>query len=132
MLPYLCRYFSLAEIKAATKNFDQNSIIGVGGLGDVYKGFVHIDGGATHVAIKRLKPSSQQGVQEFKTEIEILSQLRHHHLVSLIGYCNDGNEMIFVYDFMHGGIFVVISTTLIRHLFRGINASKFVLVRHVR
>ncbi|XP_023903470.1 receptor-like protein kinase FERONIA [Quercus suber] len=109
-LPYLCRYFSLAEIKAATKNFDQNSIIGVGGFGDVYKGSIHTDGGATHVAIKRLKPGSQQGVQEFKTEIEILSQLRHHHLVSLIGYCNDGNEMILVYDFMPGG-------TLCSHLY---------------
>ena len=42
-LPYLCRYFSLAEIKAATKNFDQNSIIGVGGFGDVYKGYIHTD-----------------------------------------------------------------------------------------
>ena len=26
-LPYLCCYFSFAEIKAATKNFDQNSIM---------------------------------------------------------------------------------------------------------
>ncbi|XP_075659549.1 receptor-like protein kinase FERONIA [Castanea sativa] len=109
-LPYLCRSFSLAEIKAATKNFDQNSIIGVGGFGDVYKGYIHTDGGAAHVAIKRLKPGSQQGVQEFKTEIEILSQLRHHHLVSLIGYCNDVNEMILVYDFMPGG-------TLCSHLY---------------
>ncbi|XP_050273962.1 receptor-like protein kinase FERONIA isoform X2 [Quercus robur] len=109
-LPYLCRNFSLAEIKAATKNFDQNSIIGVGGFGDVYKGYIHVDGEATHVAIKRLKPGSQQGVQEFRTEIEILSQLRHHHLVSLIGYCNDGNEMILVYDFMPGG-------TLCSHLY---------------
>ncbi|KAL4636914.1 hypothetical protein ACB092_03G042700 [Castanea dentata] len=109
-LPYLCRSFSLAEIKAATKNFDQNFIIGVGGFGDVYKGYIHTDGGAAHVAIKRLKPGSQQGVQEFKTEIEILSQLRHQHLVSLIGYCNDGNEMILVYDFMPGG-------TLCSHLY---------------
>ncbi|KAF3942807.1 hypothetical protein CMV_030569 [Castanea mollissima] len=109
-LPYLCRSFSFAEIKAATKNFDQNSIIGVGGFGDVFKGYIHTDGGAAHVAIKRLKPGSQQGVQEFKTEIEILSQLRHHHLVSLIGYCNDGNEMIIVYDFMPGG-------TLCSHLY---------------
>ena len=79
-LPYLCRYFSMDEIKAVTKNFDQNYIIGVGGFGDVYKGYIHTDGGATHVAIKRLKRGSQQGVQEFKIEIEILSQLCHHHL----------------------------------------------------
>ncbi|KAL6139891.1 hypothetical protein ACLB2K_058192 [Fragaria x ananassa] len=98
---YLCRYFSLAEIKAATKNFHQTSVIGVGGFGNVYKGC--IDGGVTLVAIKRLKPESSQGAHEFKTEIELLSQLRHRHLVSLIGYCTDKGEMILVYDYMARG-----------------------------
>ncbi|GMY12861.1 receptor-like protein kinase FERONIA [Fagus crenata] len=97
----LCRYFSLAEIKAATNNFDNVFIIGVGGFGDVYKGY--IDDGSTSVAIKRLKPGSQQGLNEFETEIGLLSQLRHVHLVSLIGYCNDEKEMILVYDYMARG-----------------------------
>ncbi|ESR43714.1 hypothetical protein CICLE_v10011056mg [Citrus x clementina] len=97
----LCTHFSLSEIKAATNNFDTGLIIGVGGFGNVYKGF--INGGATPVAIKRLIPGSQQGALEFQTEIEMLSQLIHIHLVTLIGYCNDDGEMILVYDFMARG-----------------------------
>ncbi|PKI69853.1 hypothetical protein CRG98_009728 [Punica granatum] len=57
----LCRQFSLAEIKAATSGFDEIFIIGVGGFGNVYKGYV--DGGSTTVAIKRLNPGSQQGAR---------------------------------------------------------------------
>ncbi|KAL2335399.1 hypothetical protein Fmac_016612 [Flemingia macrophylla] len=97
----LCRRFSLVEMKAATNNFDDVLIIGVGGFGHVYKG--HIDGGSTPVAIKRLQPGSQQGAREFTNEIEMLSKLRHVNLVSLTGYCNDNNEMIILYDFMPRG-----------------------------
>ncbi|KAB2022405.1 hypothetical protein ES319_D07G208200v1 [Gossypium barbadense] len=97
----ICPRLSLREIKTATNNFDKSFIIGRGGFGNVYKGFNNAS--STPVAIKRLNPSSQQGVLEFRTEIEMLSKLRHQNLVSLIGYCEDKMEMILVYDYMvHG------------------------------
>uniref|UniRef100_A0A5B7BWN9 Putative receptor-like protein kinase FERONIA n=1 Tax=Davidia involucrata TaxID=16924 RepID=A0A5B7BWN9_DAVIN len=105
----LCRHFSLAEIKSATCNFEDNFVIGTGGFGDVYKGY--IDNATVTVAIKRLNPSSNQGAREFHTEIGMLSKLRHLHLVSLIGYCDDEGEMILVYDYMAYG-------TLRDHLYK--------------
>ncbi|XP_051118733.1 receptor-like protein kinase ANXUR1 [Andrographis paniculata] len=106
-----CRYFSLPEIRSATKNFDESNVIGVGGFGKVYKGVID---GDTKVAVKRSNPSSEQGVHEFQTEIEMLSQLRHRHLVSLIGFCEDHGEMILVYDHMGRG-------TLREHLYNNSN-----------
>nr|POE82853.1 putative receptor-like protein kinase [Quercus suber] len=89
--------FSIDQIKIVTDNFHQELIISRGGFGYVYKGFIDK---SMIVAIKRLNPESRQGAREFRTEIEMLSQLRHGHLVSLIGYCNDEGEMILMYEYM--------------------------------
>ncbi|KAF5477261.1 hypothetical protein F2P56_003912 [Juglans regia] len=56
------------------------------------------------VAIKRLSPNTCQGVEEFRTETLLLCQIRHVHVIPLIGYCNDEGEMILVYDFMANNI----------------------------
>ncbi|KAK2978419.1 hypothetical protein RJ640_002447, partial [Escallonia rubra] len=98
-----CLRFSLAEIHLASQNFDDALILGKGGFGNVYQGLVNIDNVQSLVAIKRLNSTSSQGALEFWTEIEMLSKFRHCHLVSLIGYCDEQNEMILVYEYMCNG-----------------------------
>lgn len=104
-----CRRFSLDEILSITNNFSDDLVIGKGGFGKVYGGFT--DCGATAVAIKRLNSESKQGRAEFWSEIITLLQLRHMHIVTLIGFSDDKDEMILVYDYISNG-------TLAEHLYK--------------
>ena len=99
--------FPFVAIQEATDNFSESLLIGVGGFGKVYKGMLRDE---TRVAVKRGFSHSHQGFVEFQTEIEMLSQFRHRHLVSLIGYCDEQNEMIIIYEYMENG-------TLKNHLY---------------
>uniref|UniRef100_A0A0E0JE86 Protein kinase domain-containing protein n=1 Tax=Oryza punctata TaxID=4537 RepID=A0A0E0JE86_ORYPU len=92
--------FPFASLQDATSNFDEGLVIGEGGFGKVYAAVLQ-DG--TKVAVKRANPESRQGAREFRTEIEMLSGLRHRHLVSLIGYCDEREEMILLYEYMEHG-----------------------------
>uniref|UniRef100_A0A7N0VCX7 Protein kinase domain-containing protein n=2 Tax=Kalanchoe fedtschenkoi TaxID=63787 RepID=A0A7N0VCX7_KALFE len=97
---YLAIKIPFKEIQSATNNFDSEHIIGSGGFGTVFKGVL---GDNTRVAVKRGVPGSRQGLPEFQTEISVLSKIRHRHLVSLIGYCEEQSEMILVYEYMENG-----------------------------
>ena len=92
--------FPFAVLRDATNDFDERLVIGAGGFGKVYRATLP-DG--TSVAVKRASPESRQGAREFRTEIELLSGLRHRHLVSLVGYCDEGDEMILLYEYMEHG-----------------------------
>ena len=91
---------SLHDLQLATKNFDEKEIIGNGGFGNVYKGVLK---NGLRVAVKRSKPGSCQGLPQFRTEIMVLSKIRHRNLVSLIGFCDERSEMILVYEYMEKG-----------------------------
>ncbi|CAH1418869.1 unnamed protein product [Lactuca virosa] len=96
----VCQRFSLSEIQIATQDFNEHLVIGRGGFGKVYKGAIKIGLNDVVAAIKRLHVDSCQGASEFWAEVEMLSRLRHCNLASLLGYCNEGEEMIVVYEYM--------------------------------
>ncbi|XP_071716878.1 uncharacterized protein [Rutidosis leptorrhynchoides] len=98
-----CHQFTIADIQLLTDNFDESLVIGRGGFGKVYRGTITDGVTRLDVAVKRLDTTSNQGALEFWAEVKMLTKLRHCHLVSLIGYCNDIREMILVYEFMPRG-----------------------------
>ncbi|KAF3545329.1 hypothetical protein DY000_02001213 [Brassica cretica] len=91
------RKYTKEEIAAATDNFSSRKIIGEGGYGKVYK--CSLD--HTPVALKVLKPDSIEKKEEFLREISVLSQLRHPHVVLLLGACPDNGCL--VYEYMENG-----------------------------
>ncbi|PRQ59178.1 putative transferase, protein kinase RLK-Pelle-RLCK-VIIa-2 family [Rosa chinensis] len=92
--------FFFIELKTATRNFRPDSMMGEGGFGCVFKGWVDENAltAAKHgtgmvIAVKRLNQEGLQGHKEWLTEINYLGQLRHSNLVKLIGYCLDAWRM---------------------------------------
>lgn len=90
--------FTFKELAAATKNFRAECLIGEGGFGRVYKG--RLDSTNQIVAVKQLDRNGVQGNREFLVEVLMLSLLHHPNLVSLIGYCADGDQRLLVYEYM--------------------------------
>ncbi|CAN1794427.1 Serine/threonine-protein kinase PBS1, partial [Linum perenne] len=92
--------FTFRELAVATKNFRPESFLGEGGFGRVYKGRLESTGQVILsfqvVAVKQL---DRNGLQE----VLMLSLLHHPNLVSLIGYCADGDQRLLVYEFMPFG-----------------------------
>ncbi|RDY05874.1 Serine/threonine-protein kinase PBS1, partial [Mucuna pruriens] len=97
--------FTFRELATATKNFRDETFIGQGGFGIVYKGTIgKLKQGLDQVvAVKRLDTTGVQGEKEFLVEVLMLSLLRHSNLVSMIGYCAEGDQRLLVYEYMPMG-----------------------------
>ncbi|KAL1345326.1 hypothetical protein HN51_019087 [Arachis hypogaea] len=110
--------FSLSELKTATRNFRPDSVLGEGGFGSVFKGWMDENslvaskpGTGIVIAVKRLNQDGLQGHREWLAEVNYLGQFSHPHLVRLIGYCLEDEHRLLVYEFMPRG-------SLENHLFR--------------
>lgn len=90
-------FFSYEELTGITGGFSHENVLGEGGFGCVYKGWLP-DGRV--VAVKQLRAGSGQGEREFRAEVEIISRVHHRHLVSLVGYCISENQRLLIYEFV--------------------------------
>ncbi|XP_024996722.1 putative receptor-like protein kinase At5g39000 [Cynara cardunculus var. scolymus] len=90
----------LEAILLATNNLAVENFIGKGGFGKVYKGEIDVHSkGKSMVAFKRLDRAFGQGNPEFWKEIMMLSRCRHENIVSLLGFCDEGDEKILIYEY---------------------------------
>lgn len=112
------KQFSFLDLKLATRNFRPESLLGEGGFGCVFKGWVEENGTAPvkpgtglTVAVKTLNLDGLQGHKEWLAEINYLGNLLHPNLVKLVGYCIEDDQRLLVYEFMPRG-------SLENHLFR--------------
>ncbi|KAL5704526.1 hypothetical protein ACHQM5_022940 [Ranunculus cassubicifolius] len=94
-----CRLFVYQELATATSNFSSENLIGSGGSSHVYRGCLP-DG--KELAVKILKPSDDD-IDDFVLEIEIITTLNHKNIVSLVGFCFEDSNLLLVYDFLSRG-----------------------------
>ncbi|KAK9080865.1 hypothetical protein SSX86_000007 [Deinandra increscens subsp. villosa] len=109
--------FRLSDIKSATNDFDETYRLGLYTNGTVYKAELDHSGNNDllltkgknnsepckkhrSVAIKRFTGGNTMQVrQESFAELEMLTSYKQSELVSLLGFCDEGAEMILVYDY---------------------------------
>ncbi|KAF8393080.1 hypothetical protein HHK36_021321 [Tetracentron sinense] len=87
-------------LESATNNFKESNILGEGGFGCVYK--ARFDDNFL-AAVKRLDSGRQDAEREFENEVDLLSKIRHSNIVSLLGYCINGDTRFLVYELMQNG-----------------------------
>ncbi|KAJ8620747.1 hypothetical protein MRB53_029276 [Persea americana] len=80
--PY--RIFTLEELEEATNNFHPSNLLGEGSMGQEYKGRIR-DGSLA--AVRCFKLERGQAIHSLTEHMEVISKLRHRHLVSIIGHC---------------------------------------------
>ncbi|BAT82457.1 hypothetical protein LR48_Vigan07g251000 [Vigna angularis] len=95
------RRFDYTELVEATKGFADETRLGRGASGQVYKGVLSYLGRV--VAVKRIFTNFENSERVFINEVKIISRLIHRNLVQFVGWCHEQGEFLLVFEYMPNG-----------------------------
>ncbi|KAK5843463.1 putative U-box domain-containing protein 50 [Gossypium arboreum] len=92
------REYMAEDIRLATDDFSERLRLKVSGdWSNVYRGRIN----HSTVAIKMLNSVNGMSQEDFQAKVRLLNDLRHPHLVALMGFCSELTCII--YEYMHNG-----------------------------
>ncbi|XP_073012302.1 cold-responsive protein kinase 1-like isoform X3 [Typha latifolia] len=69
-------------------------------ISNIKKAYVGTLRSGQEVAVKVLSAESRQGVKEFLTEIDVITNVKHPNLVELVGCCVEADNRILIYEYL--------------------------------
>ncbi|URD99727.1 STYKc [Musa troglodytarum] len=93
------RRFGCAEIESLTGKFATAAVVGEGGCSTVYLARLP---DSSLAALKLHRPSERLH-RAYRQELDVLLRLRHPHIVRLLGYCDDREEGVLVFEYAPNG-----------------------------
>ncbi|CAH8311636.1 unnamed protein product [Eruca vesicaria subsp. sativa] len=91
------RKFTYAEIVNITNGFERDQ--GKVGFGRNYLGQLN----GKEVTVKLVSSLSSQGYKQLRAEVKHLFRIHHKNLITMLGYCNEGDKLAVIYEYMANG-----------------------------
>jgi hypothetical protein len=111
------------DVQICLKQDGQKWKLGQGGFGEVFKG---IKDGVDEVAIKVIPINNTEAVDQFKTEIDLISKLRHRNILQFYGACIKPNHFYMVTELMKCDLFSALRKDF-RYTWRGTYGKQVIL-----
>ncbi|KAK1401899.1 Cysteine-rich receptor-like protein kinase 2 [Heracleum sosnowskyi] len=92
--------YNFKDLKSATRSFGEDSKIGEGGFGDVYKGIMK---NGDIVAVKKLSVTTSKAKTDFESEVKLISNVNHRNIIRLLGCSGRGSKLLLVFEYMANG-----------------------------
>ncbi|XP_021909452.1 putative cysteine-rich receptor-like protein kinase 20, partial [Carica papaya] len=89
--------FDLRTLQIGTNFFSDLNLLGEGDFGPIYRGLMP---NGQEVAVKKLPKGLREGLREFRNDMKILVEIQHKNFVTFLGYCEEGPEMMLVYEYL--------------------------------